>query len=73
MSERFVFYAKNLLGNQNTLQNAEALLNMENKDALSTVPKECTESPEIDPQIDLEIKTLHSISTEGLFETSFSC
>lgn len=44
---------------------------MENKDALSTAPKECTESPEIDPQI--EIKTLHSISTEGLFEASFSC
>lgn len=42
--EGIVFCAKNILGNQNPLQNAQALLNMENKDAFSTSPEEFTES-----------------------------
>lgn len=67
-----MFHVNKLLGNQSTLQNAEGLLNKENKDAFSTTPKEFTESSLIDSQIDLEKKTLNSIVTEGLFETFFS-
>lgn len=62
---------KNLLGNQKPLHNAEAVLNLENKDALSTTVTECTERLQIDLQIDLEIKQLGSINAKGLFGTSF--